>query len=194
MRKASLALALLLGLAFPQIASAHDFKVEDDNPSYSETEDEEDNYPPRREHDDESYEDRHNHLNELYDDVTEVVIPPIAIRPGHHRDPNFFQLPNIEQDPFNGGITSINPPSSDIDRFFTTELGKPSGTKVSLAPVQGQPVEIKNIVLTTKTPSDEFMTGAVLMGGGLGAVAFGLLTFTSLHTVRQRSKGKIKKS
>jgi hypothetical protein len=62
--------------------------------------------------------------------------------------------------------------------------------KLQVAPSTSKPVQIKNIVITDKTPRDEFMQNAVILGVVLGAVAFGLLALTSAQSINFRRKIK----
>lgn len=201
MRKASLALALILGLAFPAVASAKSLHFEDDwNPSYnnddSEHEDEGKTNPrPPKPSKETDY--RHHEIEDSHeDDISGVIIPPIAIKPGKPADPNSYPLPNMDIDPLTGESTFFDHVGDklagihDNQKFTTTRIGNQDVAKVSLNPVKTKPVQIKDVVLTTKTPTDEFMQNASSMGIGLGVVAFGLVTATSVHSIRLKRKIK----
>jgi hypothetical protein len=123
--------------------------------------------------------ERHHHLDELYDDVERVTLPPIGIKPGNLPNPNFFQLPN--------GVDPLNIGESQFQVF---QLGNGNSAKMPLDPSKTEPVEIKNIVLTRATPSDEFLNSALAWGVGLATTAFGLLAFASMNSLRLRKKAK----
>ena len=191
MRKALVALVIIFGLAIPTAAYASDFRVDDQNTN----QDDDDNWQPG----DDPSQRRHDHLDNEYDDVTGIVIPPIAIKPGHHPDPHLYPLPDLgNPDPFLDsegtlpdqltdvltGVTDSNP------QFRTTTLSNTMVATLSINPVGNKPVQIKNAVITTKTPRDEFMQNALYLGGALGLVAFGLVGFTSAQSIRSRKKSK----
>ena len=191
MRKALVALVVVLGLAIPTAAFASDYRSDDQDNNQSD----DNSFQPG----DDQTQSRHNHLDELYDDITGIMIPPIAIKPGHHPDPHLFPLPNIQNpdayldqqnllpDVITDSLTGVSDPSSE---FMTTTLSDTKVTKMSVNPVRNKPVQIKNAVITTKTPSEEFTENAIYLGGALGLVAFGLVAFTGIQSARYRRKSK----
>jgi len=191
MRKALVTLVVIVGLAIPTVAFASDYRSDDrDN-----GQDDDGHWQPG----DDPSQRRHDHLHELYDDITGIMIPPIAIKPGQHPDPHLFQLPDMQNpDPYldqqslvpdviTDSLTGVTDTKSE---FKTTTLSNTQVTKLSINPVQNKPVQIKNAVITTKTTRDEFTQNAIYLGGALGLVAFGLVAFTGIQSTRYRRKSK----
>jgi len=144
---------------------------------------------------------RHNHLKDRYEDVTGVIIPPVAIKPGTAHTSNVYELPQVAantdlaEDNSNNGIpdatsdalTGINDSKND---YSVSKLGSNPNQpiKATINSKKSAPVQIKSLVLTTRTPTDEFMAGAMVLGASLAAVAFGLLAMTSIHHLNFRRK------
>lgn len=197
MRKASLALALLLALAFPAVALAEDQGDDDNNwgPNNSQHQDDDYQGPGLFGSKDEDF--KHRHFDDKYDDISRVAIPPLAIRPGIPQDPHSYPLPSINPDflldPAEAGfLDNISDSLTGVtdNSFRTTQISNGSMVKLQVAPSTSKPVQIKNIVITDKTPRDEFMQNAVILGVVLGAVAFGLLALTSAQSINFRRKIK----
>lgn len=175
MRRATLALVALMIFSLPGTAFAEDWTPE----GSSDSEVEDSQLIPTFDFDDRDIE-RHNLLEELYEDVERVNLPPIGIKPGHPSDPNFFQLPN-------GPDLQMQTIEGQYQIF---QLGTQNSVPMPITPNNTEPVQIKSLVLTNQTPSDEFLSGAVAWGTGLASTAFGLLTLASLNTLRLRKKTK----
>lgn len=190
----------LAGISAP--AFAEDDNDSGWNPYSNSTQPVQGQKPAKPKHDDDpANEAKHNHLKEKYDDVTGVVIPPVAIKPDSLQNPSVYQLPNVASNPdeavdnTNTGLTddvsdALTGVSDTKTDYKVTKLGSSitQATKTAIKPNLSQPVQIKTLVLTTQTPTDEFMGGAMVLGGSLAVVAFGLLTLTSLHHLRLRRK------
>ena len=200
MRRLSLALAILLGLALPSAAMAQGFSLDHPHDPYSNGEDDENDDQNSDDHDSQW---RHQHLDDQYDDVTGVVVPPIAVKPGHRPDPNLFELPIIPNpdadldgqlgplpDTLLDSLSGLSDLHSD---YKTTKLDNSTITSFKLNP-NTQPIQVKKLSITTKTPTDDFMQNAGFMGAGLGTVAFGLVSFTSYQSLRARRAAKINKA
>lgn len=175
MRRAILALVAIMVFSLPGTAFAEDW-----TPGGSPDSEVEDNQPINSPEVEEQELERHQHLHELYEDVERVTLPPIGIKPGHLPDPNFFQLPT-------GPEMQLNAVEGQY-QFF--QLGSSNLAKLPLNPANSEPVQIKSLVLTKETPSDEFLNGALAWGVGLASAAFGLLTLASLNSLRLRKKTK----
>lgn len=175
MRRAILALVAIMVFSLPGTAFAEDWTP--GGSSESEVEDTQPQSPAELEDGDR---ERHHHLDELYDDVERVTLPPIGIKPGHLPNPNFFQLPS-------GPEMQLNTVEGQFKVF---QLGTGDSAKMPLTPANSEPVQIKSLVLTRETPSDEFLNGALAWGVGLAAAAFGLLTLASVNSLRLRKKAK----
>jgi len=175
MRKAILVITAVITFSLPGTAFAEDWTPGDSSePQY------EDQRPIPLPDEDDRDRERHHHLEEIYDDVERVTVPPIGIKPGHLPDPNFFELPTAD-------LQSVTTVESQYQVF---QLGSGTDAKIQLNPTNAEPVQIKNLVLTKATPSDEFVNGAVGWGIGLGSAAFGLLALASMNSLRLRKKAK----
>jgi len=151
--------------------------------------------------------DKHKLIEDQFEDVTGVVIPPIVIRPGTHPNPKIYELP-VSPDP--DSDVDLTPPGSDLqtldalsdtlsgvtdtkEDFMTTQLTQKTGSllvKTHINPNRHKPVQIKNLVMTDKTPTDEFMRDATVFGGVLGATAIGLLALAGFNSLRLRRDPK----
>lgn len=216
MRKAVITvvtLVLFAGISAPSVALADD---DDNDSSWSDpfTGGQDDNTPaPIKNKNHKPGKDnkvRHNEIEHLFEDITGVIIPPLVIRPGSRPDPNIFQLPvgpdpdadtDLNQlgadsqavDAVTDTLTGVNDSAQD---FVTTPLLMQSALSSNLPinkrinPNKHKPVQIKNLVLTDKTPTDEFMQDATVFGGVLGATAIGLLALAGFNTLRLRRDPK----
>ena len=217
MRKAvitTFTLVVFLGVASPAIAFADD---EDDKPGWNTIFGEDgQGVPvpkPLKRHDpkpDKESRERHSEIENLFEDITGVVIPPIVIRPDHRPNPNIFELPvgpdpdaetDISQLGAGSGyidivIDSVNGVSDEKLDYLTTELLQQGTAKTGLNlqnnidPNKNQPIQIKTMVLTDKTPSDEFIHDASVFGGVLGSTALGLLALAGFNAFRLRKEPK----
>jgi hypothetical protein len=154
--------------------------------------------------------ERHSDIENLFEDITGVIIPPIVIKPGNRPNPNIFELPvgpdpDAETDPIQLSadsqyidivIDSVNGVSDEKLDYLTTQPLQQGTAKTGLKlqndidPNKNQPIQIKTMVLTDKTPSDEFMHDASVFGGVLGSTALGLLALTGINTLRLRKDPK----
>jgi len=217
MRKAvitTFTLVVFLGVASPAIAFADD---EDDKPGWNTIFGEDSQgvrvpKPIKRPDPKPAKEsrDRHSEIENLFEDITGVVIPPIVIRPDHRPNPNIFELPvgpdpdaETDMNQLGAGsqsidivIDSVNGVSDQKLDYLTTQLLQQGSAKTGLKlqnnidPNKNQPIQIKTMVLTDKTPSDEFMHDATVFGGILGSTALGLLALTGINTLRLRKDPK----
>jgi hypothetical protein len=144
---------------------------------------------------------RHNHLKDQYEDVTGVIIPPVAIKPGTGHTSNVYELPQVPantdqaEDNSNNGIPdatsdALNGINDSKNDYSVSKLGSNPNQPIqaTINSKKSAPVHIKSLVLTTRTPTDEFMTGAMVLGASLAVVAFGLLAMTSIHHLKFRRK------
>ena len=189
------AAVLLAGSAAPAFAD----NGSDDN-SYSNNSSTNHHGPKPGTQDDEN-QAKHNHISDLFEDITGVIIPPAAIKPGHRPNSGLIQLqgtvanPDANADLNNGplpdqlsdGLSGVTDPNTE---YSLTKLGSKTSTatKTVFSPTKSKPVQVKTIVLTKATPTDEFMTGALVLGGSLSLVALVLLTLTSIHHLQLRRK------
>ena len=159
------------------------------------------NKPPKPEGD---RDPKHKKLSEHYGEVDQVGVPPILIRPDVRPDPEVFQLPILTQavvpTPEVSALgeiensTSSSATTEEVQELVALKLGitlPGSNEEVALlpstvAPSTGAPIQIKEVSLTTKTPADEFLDGAMLFGAGLGAVAVGLVGVTGVSSLKLR--------
>lgn len=174
MRKAILAAAVILSFALPTGAFASDWDPEDDAPQIQSTRE----LPPDNDRDDW----KHIHLDALFDDVAQVPVPPVGIRPNRQHFDESYELPLVDG-------AGLNNPDAAED-FKVVELDNGSATKESINPYKTSPLQIKNLVLTRTTPSDEFLQNALLWGVILAATAFALLTAASANSLRLKRKTK----
>jgi len=217
MRKAvitTFTLVLFIGVSGPSLAFADD---EDDNPGWNRIFGHDDQgaqvpKPIKKPHPkpDKESKERHSDIENLFEDITGVIIPPIVIKPGNRPNPNIFELPvgpdpDAETDLNQLGaesqyidivIDSVNGVSDEKLDYLTTQLLQQGTAKTGLKlqnnidPNKNQPIQIKTMVLTDKTPSDEFMHDASVFGGILGSTALGLLALTGINTLRLRKDPK----
>jgi hypothetical protein len=203
MRKVLIATFISLALASFAAPAFADDDSNSSNPPLGSTQPPQGHRPPRpgQDSDDQATQQRHHHLSQKYDDVTGVIIPPVAIKRDSFGESDVYQLPNVASnvdalldntnsvipDSTSDALTGVNDPKSD---YSLTKLGsKPTkATKTTINPNLSKPVQVKTLVLTKRTPTDEFMAGAMVMAGSLGVVAIGLLTLTSVHHFRLRRK------
>ena len=173
----------------------------DDGSSSSTTNNQQNHKRPPQFDDESENQARHNQIKDLFEDITGVIIPPVAIKPGHRPHNQFFQIqgnqanPDSKADNLNSGIpdeitdglTGVSDPMND---YSVTKLGSNSSpvSKTTISPTKSKPVQVKTLVLTKRTPSDEFMTGALVLGGALSVAVLALLTATSIHHLRMRKK------
>ena len=207
-------LVLFIGVCAPTLAFADD---EDDNPGWNRIFGHDDQgarvpKPIKKPHPkpDKESKERHSDIENLFEDITGVIIPPIAIKPGNRPNPNIFELPvgpdpDAETDLNQLGaesqyidivIDSVNGVSDEKLDYLTTELLQQGTAKTGLKlqnnidPNKNQPIQIKAMVLTDKTPRDEFIHDASVFGGVLGSTALGLLALAGFNAFRLRKEPK----
>jgi len=207
-------LVLFIGVCAPTLAFADD---EDDNPGWNRIFGHDDQgarvpKPIKKPHPkpDKESKERHSDIENLFEDITGVIIPPIAIKPGNRPNPNIFELPvgpdpDAETDLNQLGaesqyidivMDSVNGVSDEKLDYLTTELLQQGTTKTGLKlqnnidPNKNQPIQIKAMVLTDKTPRDEFIHDASVFGGVLGSTALGLLALAGFNAFRLRKEPK----
>ena len=151
---------------------------------------------------------KHQKLEHQYGDVEQVGVPLIAIRPGVQPDPGTFELPitpsNVVPSPGVSTLgeveetTSANSATEEAQEFIATKLGvtfisQSEGQTVlpsKINPAKSTPIQIRELVLTTKTPADEFLDSAMVFGAGLGVLAVGLLGVTGFSALKLRREAK----
>ncbi len=203
MRKVLIATFVSITLAtFAAPAFAEDDSEDDWNPYNNSSQQIPNQKPPKPNHgEDRENEAKHNHLKEKYDDVSGVVIPPVAIKPDSLPHSTVYQLPNIVTDPDvssdgqnnllpDSAIDALTGVSDEQADYSVTKLGSTNNqaTKTAINPTKSAPVQIKSLNLTTQTPADDFMAGALFLGSSLGVVAVGLLGATAVNQIRLRRK------
>ncbi len=193
-------------MAFPQIALADD-QPDDDygwehffDPAHGS----EVNKPLRPET---NPDHRHRKLEDQYGEVDHVAVPRIAIRPGVRPDPGTFVMPIIpESDLLTSGMStlgaiednSLSGAQEEVQEFVASQLGVAlvSSTELqillasNLNPSNTVPIQIRDLVLTKKTPADEFLDGAMIFGAGLGLLAVTLLGITGVSALKLRREAK----
>jgi hypothetical protein len=152
---------------------------------------------------------KHDEIEGQFENISEVVIPPIVIRPGSRVDPNIYELPvvpnpdidllssepNSENDSVDVVIDAVSGVVETKQNYLTTQLGQlgSSVTKVdatsNINPNKYKPIQIRK-VLVVKTPTDEFMQEATVFSGILGSTAVGLLALAGFSTLRLRKDPK----
>lgn len=193
-------------MAFPQTALADDQSDDDSgwqqffDPGHSS-----DAKKPPRPGDNPGH--KHKELEDQYGDVDQVGVPRIAIRPGVRPNPGTFVMPIIVDSVSpTSGVTSLgeiedNSPAGtqeEVQEFVSTQLGityvssteKQTLIASNLNPSQTAPIQIRDLVLTNKTPADEFLDGAIIFGSGLGALAMILLGMTGVSALKLRREAK----
>lgn len=151
---------------------------------------------------------KHKKLEDQYGDVNQVGVPQIVIRPGTVPDPGSYELPVVPQliSPTSGvsslgeveDNSSTTSTQEETQEFIATQLGinfvspneKQTLLPTKLNPAKSTPIQIRDLVLTKKTPADEFLDGAILFGVGLSVLALGLLAVTGFTAVRLRRESK----
>lgn len=123
---------------------------------------------------------RHHEIEEHYENHEGVVIPPVMMNMGQQDNPDSYILPIL---PMNGLLP--------LDSQRSSIIGQQIGV-IGLEQVKGfdpyklDPLPVKGLVLTTVTPADEFMDGAITWVIGLGITAFGLLGLASFGAYRNK--------
>ena len=150
---------------------------------------------------------RHRKLEDQYGEVDHVAVPRIAIRPGVRSDPGTFVMPIIPESvlPTSGMSTlgaiednSLSGAQEEVQEFVASQLGVAfvSSTELQILlasnfnPSNTVPIQIRDLVLTKKTPADEFLDGAMIFGAGLGLLAVTLLGITGVSALKLRREAK----
>ena len=197
-------------LAFPQAATADD--QPDDDASWQQffgsgQDSSQEVIPNRPPKPGDNPDQKHKELEDQYGDVDQVGVPRIAIRPGLRPNPGTFEMPiMVDSVSPTSGVTSLgeiedNSPAGtqeEVQEFVSTQLGityvssteKQTLIASNLNPSQTAPIQIRDLVLTNKTPADEFLDGAIIFGSGLGALAMILLGMTGVSALKLRREAK----
>jgi len=151
---------------------------------------------------------KHKKLEDQYGEVDQVGVPQIVIRPGVVPDPSTYELPIVPAQPQPtpavsslGEVEDTSSPTSvkeEAQEFVSTQLGitlispneKQTLVPTKLNPAKGDPIQIKDLILTKKTPADEFLDGAIYFGEALALLALLLLGLTGLSALRLRRESK----
>jgi hypothetical protein len=197
-------------LAFPQAATADD-QSEDDSgwqqffePGQDSSPEVIANRPPKPE---DNPEHKHKKLEDQYGDVDHVGLPRIAIRPQVRPNPETFVMPIAPETvkATSGVITlgeiednSAAGKVEEVQEYVATQLGitfvssseKQQLVASKLNPSKSAPIQIRDLVLTNKTPADEFLDGAIIFGAGLGGLAFMLLGMTGVSAIKLRREAR----
>jgi hypothetical protein len=196
--------------AFPQAATADDQSDDDSgweqffDSGQDPSQDVIANRPPKP---GDNPEHKHKKLEDQYGDVDHVGLPRIAIRPGVRPDPETFVLPIVPESvsPTSGvntlGEIEDNSPAGtqeEAQEYVATQLGitfvssseKQQLVASKLNPSTSAPIQIRDLVLTNKTPADEFLDGAIIFGAGLGGLAFMLLGITGVSAIKLRREAR----
>ena len=197
-------------LAFPQAATADD-QSEDDSgwqqffePGQDSSPEVIANKPPKPGDDSDK---KHKELEDQYGDVDHVGLPRIAIRPQVRPNPETFVMPIAPETvkATSGVITlgeiednSAAGKVEEVKEYVATQLGitfvssseKQQLVASKLNPSKSAPIQIRDLVLTNKTPADEFLDGAIIFGAGLGGLAFMLLGMTGVSAIKLRREAR----
>jgi hypothetical protein len=196
--------------AFPQAATADD--QSDDDSGWEQffdsgedpSQDVIANKPPKP---GDNPEHKHKKLEDQYGDVDHVGLPRIAIRPGVRPDPETFVLPIVpESVSATSGVNTLGEiedsspagTQEEAQEYVATQLGitfvsiseKQKLVASKLNPSKSAPIQIRDLILTNKTPADEFFDGAIFFGVGLGALALTLLGMTGISALKLRREAK----
>ncbi len=128
--------------------------------------------------------DRHDEIEETYENFEGVVIPPVVMRLGEQINPDIYILPIL---PLTQEERSTLAGSSNL---IIQNIGI-SGydQRKSLDPHKLSPLPVADLVLTTRTPADEFVDGARQWGIVLVVTTFALLGLAGISSYR-RDQGK----
>lgn len=147
----------------------------------------------------------HKKLENQYGEVDHIGIPSIVIKPDVQLDPNSYQLP-VRKTPIPAvsslgeveDTSSSTATTEEVQEFISTSLGvtffssneKQTITPSKINPAKSAPIQIRDLVLTKKTPADEFLDSAFIFATGLGILALGLLGITGFSAIRLRREAK----
>jgi hypothetical protein len=197
-------------LAFPQAATADD-QSEDDSgweqffdSGQDPSQDVIANRPPKPGDDPDK---KHKKLEDQYGDVDHVGLPRIAIRPQVRPNPETFVMPiGPETVKATSGVITLSEIEDnsaagkveEVQEYVATQLGitfvssseKQQLVASKLNPSTSAPIQIRDLVLTNKTPADEFLDGAIIFGAGLGGLAFMLLGITGVSAIKLRREAR----
>ncbi len=193
-------------LTFPQSAFADDQSDDDSGWEhiFDPNHDSQSNQAPKPE---DNPDHKHKKLEDQYGDVDHVGVPRIAIRPGVNPDPGAFEMPVIPENLSpTSKVTSLGEvednsaagKQEEVQEYVSSQLGitfitaneKQALTASNLNPSGAAPIQIRDLVLTKKTPADEFLDGAIVFGAGLGALALALLGMTGVSALKLRREAK----
>jgi hypothetical protein len=148
-------------------------------------------------------EHKHKKLEDQYGDVDHVGLPRIAIRPQVRPNPETFVMPIAPETVIaTSGVSTLGEiednsaagKEEEAQEYVATALGitfvssseKQQLVASKLNPSKSAPIQIRDLVLTNKTPADEFFDGAIIFGAGLGGLAFMLLGMTGVSAIKLR--------
>ena len=197
-------------LAFPQAATADD-QSDDDSGWHQFFEPGQDSSPevipnkPPKPCDD--ADKKHKELEDQYGDVDHVGLPRIAIRPQVRPNPETFVMPTAPETVIAtssvstlGEIEDLSAAGKveEVQEYVATQLGitfvssseKQQLVASKLNPSKSAPIQIRDLVLTNKTPADEFLDGAIIFGAGLGGLALTLLSMTGISALKLRREAR----
>jgi hypothetical protein len=125
------------------------------------------------------------------------VIPPVITVPGHgkdeHRNPPKNGTPIVPEvlDP-NSSAQYLSGIDLAEAEYVVVASNDPESTVPLEAanPNESQPIDVKLISASIKSPADRFMDSAYLGIGALGAAALGLGAVAGVRAMRMRRNGK----
>ena len=197
-------------LAFPQAATADDQSDDDSGwqqffePGQDSSPEVIPNKPPKPGDDADK---KHKELEDQYGDVDHVGLPRIAIRPQVRPNPETFVMPTAPETVIAtssvstlGEIEDLSAAGKveEVQEYVATQLGitfvssseKQQLVASKLNPSKSAPIQIRDLVLTNKTPADEFLDGAIIFGAGLGGLALTLLSMTGISALKLRREAR----
>jgi hypothetical protein len=162
------ALVLLTSISLPLASFADEVESETESTSTEGS---------HSEHDE--MDERHHEIEQIYENFEGVVIPPVVMRLGEQINPDMYILPIL---PVKEIEKSLTPGSSNL---ITQQIEIPGFEQRNrLDPNKLAPLPVDDLVLTTETPTDEFVDGAKQWGIALVVVAIVLLGFAGISSYR----------
>ena len=121
----------------------------------------------------------HHEIEQIYENFEGVVIPPVVMRLGEQINPDMYILPIL---PLSGVEKTGQSGSSNL---ITQQIGVPGFEQRNrVDPHRLAPIPVEDLVLTTETPTDEFVDGAKQWGIALVVAAVVLLGFAGISSYR----------
>ena len=152
--------------------------------------------------DENEYEDEDGDDDEKAHDERHEIIPSVITVPGfgkgHHRRPPKGEVPIVPGEVTPGvvdpTVTSQSLSGVDITdaEYVVVATNDPEGEiPLEVAnPNESEPIDVKLISTSAKSPADRFLESAYLGMGALGAAAVGLGSAAAVRAVRIRRSGK----